>query len=357
MHQTVPVAVQPRRHTTIIGGLFGLECGRTPSGPIPQFLTGREIFLVNARCGIWLIVNALRPSRVWIPSYLCRTIIGAIDPTVTDVRFYEIDYDLNVRSNTLESEVTSGDLVFFIDYFGFPFDRQLGTYVKSKGAWVLEDACQALLSSHVGGLSDYVLFSVRKWIGVPDGGILRVHDSHPLIDHPLGSPPSLWWLKALQASLLRREFDEGLPGNDWFKLFREAEDTAPTGPYTMSHLSRAVIEYSVDYSVITQRRRDNYQSLLEKLAPYAVYPHLEPGVVPLGFPVRVANRNEVRERLFNQSMYPPVHWLIEGVIPSQFKDSHRLSRDIMTLPCDQRYGPEDMERMAEAFLQKALAIT
>jgi hypothetical protein len=99
--------------------------------------------------------------------------------------------------------------VIFIDFFGFPHDRQLAAYVKEKDAWVLKDACQALLSSHAGESSDFVLFSLRKWIGVPDGGILRVPESFPFIDISLEPPPATWWLKALQAAILRREFDDG----------------------------------------------------------------------------------------------------------------------------------------------------
>ena len=288
---------------------------------------------------------------MWVPSYLCHTVLDGIDPSVTVLRFYEVDYDLKILSNEWVSEVNSGDLVIFIDYFGFPHDRQLAAYVKERGAWVLEDACQALLSSHVGGISDFVLFSLRKWIGVPDGGMLRVPESFPLTGISLEMPATTWWLKALQASILRREFDDGLPTRDWFKFFREAEDSAPIGPYAMSQLSQAIFEYSVDYSLTAQRRIDNYRKLLERLADHAIFPKIEPDVVPLGFPVQVAKRDIVRQALFDRQIYPPVHWLIEGVVPPKYEDSHRLASQIMTLPCDQRYGPEDMERMAEVFLQ------
>lgn len=270
---------------------------------------------------------------------------------MTVLRFYEIDYDLKARSNQWVSEVASGDLVIFIDYFGFPYDRNLGALIKEKGAWVLEDAAQALLSTHVGTPSDFVLFSPRKWIGVPDGGILRVPEGSPLNAISFETPPALWWLKAFQASILRREFDDGLPTREWFKLFREAERSGPIGPYAMSQLSRIILSHSVDYSVTIEKRIDNYRTLLAGLAEYAIFPKLEASVVPLGFPVRVARRDTVLQALFNHEIYPPVHWPIDGVVPSEYEDSHRLASHIMTLPCDQRYGREDMERIAEAFLK------
>jgi hypothetical protein len=268
---------------------------------------------------------------------------------MTALRFYEVDYDLRVQSNQWISEVTSGDLVIFIDYL-LSYDRQLAVAVKEKGAWVLEDACQALLSSYAGTHSDFVLFNIVKWIGVPDGAILRFPDSIPIYDLSLETPAPAWWLKALQGSVIRREFDDGNPTREWFKLFREKEDAMPTGFYAMSQLAQTIMQYSVDYSFIAKRRMD-ILGLLERLEAYAVFPRIEPDVVPLGFPVRIANRDAVRQALFDHRIYPPVHWLLDGVIPSRFEDSLRLARDIMTLPCDQRYSPEDMERMAEIFLR------
>jgi len=341
---------------SIIGGMFGLESTLQPQELPPPFLTDRDVLLANGRCGIWLLVNRLRPRQVWVPSYLCREgILEAIDPKVTVARFFEIDYNLKVRSHQWVSEVASGDLVIFIDYFGFPYDRQLAAEVKGRGAWVLEDACQALLSGHVGVYSDFVLFSVVKWIGAPDGGILRFPESIPVSGISLKTPATTWCLKALEASVLRREFDDGLPTRErWFKLFREKEDTMPLGPYAMSQLSQGIMNSSVDYSLIAERRVDNYGMLLERLAQYAIFPRIEPDVVPLGFPVRVANRDAVRKALFEHQIYPAVHWSIDGVTPGEYEDSHRLSRHIMTLPCDQRYGPEDMERIAEVFLESLI---
>jgi hypothetical protein len=307
--------------------------------------------MANARSGIWLLVNHLCPPQVWVPSYLCRVIPRAIDPNITVLRFYEVDYDLRIRSNQWIAEVASGDLVIFIDYFGFPYDRNLGALIKERGAWVLEDAAQALLSTHVGTLSDYVLFSPRKWIGIPDGGILRVPEGSFLSEISLEASPALWWLKAFQASILRREFDVGLPNREWFKLFTETERSGPIGPYAMSQLSQIILSHSVDYSATVKRRIDNYQTLLAGLEEYAIFPKIEPDVVPLGFPVRVENRDAVLQSLFDREIYPPVHWPIDGVVPPEYEDSYRLASQIMTLPCDQRYGREDMERMADVFLR------
>ena len=223
IHTTPPTKTGLKRPKTIIGGLFGLECALFPQELNPPFLKGQDVFLVNARSGIWLLINLIRPRQVWVPSYLCHTILEAIDSNTSVLRFYNVDSDLKISLNQWASEITSGDLFIFIDYFGFPYDRQIGAYVKEKGAWVLEDASQALLSSHVGDASDFVLFSPRKWTGVVDGGILRFPENFPLTDASLEPPATAWWLKAFSARILRREFDICGGGRRWYELFQEAE--------------------------------------------------------------------------------------------------------------------------------------
>ena len=50
-------------------------------------------------------------------------------------------------------------------------------------------------------------------------------------------------------------------------------------------------------------------------------------------------------RLFDEQIYPPWHWPLGGVVPESFGASHRLSRSLLTLPCDQRYGETELRRM------------
>ena len=241
--------------------------------------------------------------------------------------------------------VYDNDLIVLIDYFGFPMDISCVNQAKAQGAWILEDASQALLSQHVGHFSDFVLFSPRKFLGVPDGGVLIVDQKVELDSITLESPPATWWLKTLTAAILRRDFDLYEGSHRWFELFQEIETEFPIGAYAMSEFSEMLLRHSFDYSMIAERRVENYQYLAYSLNHLAVFPNLTKNVVPLGFPIRVKERDCVRKALFDNKIYPPVHWQIHDFVPKKFRDSHRLSAEIMTLPCDQRYDRIDMDRM------------
>jgi dTDP-4-amino-4,6-dideoxygalactose transaminase len=330
----------------IIGGMFGLADELRHFDALPPFLRKGDICLANARSGIFLLCRLVSPPTVWMPSYLCGAMLQPVEMTQTRSRFYGVSYDLTVQRGEWLKDVQHGDLIVVIDYFGFPADPYVAEHAKEVGALILEDACQALLTREVGQLSDFVIFSPRKFVGVPEGGILALNRPSVLDGINLEPPPAEWWLKTLNTNIMRREFD--LRGGDrqWFTFFQETERDSPVGYYSMSELSRTLLLHAFDYPTIAQRRIGNYQVLANELGEFAIFPHVPAGVVPLGFPIRLKNRDEVRQRLFDHQIYPPVHWAIQGIVPDEFKESHQLAADIMTLPCDQRYDSDDMTRMA-----------
>lgn len=336
--------MEKRSQPQIIGGMFGLEVASKAEARTPPFLTARDLCLVNARSGISLLVKHLSPSQVWVPSYLCKVIVDAIDQDSTRLRFYEVNEKLEVTHDWMSS-IRPRDLVIFIDYFGFPSDSASMIRAKDRGALVLEDACLALLSDGVGAFSDFVLFSPRKFVGVPDGGILRVNCDIEFANISLKKPPSEWWLKAFSASILRREFDVHGGDRSWFEINREIERTCPIGAVAMSELSATILDGGIDYAVNAQRRTENYEHLARGLERVAFFPNLTQGVVPLGMPIRVKNRARIRQALFDHQIYPSILWPITDVVPDRFKDSHLLAEELLTLPCDQRYDIADMERM------------
>lgn len=331
--------------TGIIGGMFGL----------PEFLDGagrRETpfrldnaaLLANGRSAIHVLLGILKPRRVFLPAYLCPSIIAAVHSAGVPFRFFAMTYDLEVVAEGLD-DLGAGDLLLLIDYFGFPADRKLMQQARAAGAWVLEDACQAFFTRGVGECADFSLYSPRKSVGVPDGGILVSHRADVDLDEEgLAPPPLRWWLLSLDAVLRRREFD--LHGGDrtWFAHHKKLAALEPVGPFRMSDMSRMLLA-SIDHEQCARKRIENYRVLLANLPHVPLFPDLPAGVVPLGFPVRVGNRAEMLDILYDAGVYPPVHWDFAGSLPTEFTESYRLLGNIMMLPCDQRYGPEDMLRI------------
>jgi dTDP-4-amino-4,6-dideoxygalactose transaminase len=335
--------------TGIIGGMFGLELSALEKFPAQTdnspFLAEPHLLLASARSTLTLLTRALQPKTVWLPSYLCEVLMGAFPVQLTKVRFYAINEQLKIAEEGWLSEIQANDMVLFIDYFGFDQWGEWGAEARRRGAWVIEDAAQALLREHFNKQSHYVVFSPRKFVGVPEGGILMALDGAKLPDESFASSPALWWMEATRASILRAEFDRHGGERKWFEIFQKTEASAPLEPFRMSDLSLLILKHAVDWQKVSERRRDNYKFLASELGQFALFPELTSDVVPLGFPVRVKERDRIRQALFAEKIYPQVHWPIAGFVPSEFEASHRLANEIMTLPCDQRYNRSDMERV------------
>jgi hypothetical protein len=263
-----------------------------------KFLDDTNLFLANGLSGIMILIDLLNPANIWMPFYLCTTMVKAVDQKKVRLRFYEVDYDLGIPQSNWVKKVQIGDLVVMIDYFGFPLDSKIAYIVKGRGAWVLEDACQALLSDHTGRNSDFVLFSPRKTVGIPDGGILASCFNVGFDDVVLEPAPSTWWLKMLEAAINRREFDQHGGERRWYRLFQETGAVPPIGYFAMSELSHKLLLNGFEYKEICKQRLENYFKLLHSLKDVAMFPVLPEGTIPLGFPTRHPKRNQIRVKLF-----------------------------------------------------------
>jgi dTDP-4-amino-4,6-dideoxygalactose transaminase len=153
----------------------------------------------------------------------------------------------------------------------------------------------------------------------------------------------------------RREFDHCAVSNDWFGWYQKAKKEAPAGEYRMSEVTWTLLNSSFDYERISKQRVHNYNFLADELGELALRPDLPDGVVPLGFPIRVSNREQVTRKLYDARIYPAVHWDVKGVVSGDFQPSLQLSGEIMTLPCDQRYTPSDLSGMVSIIQQHGLS--
>lgn len=293
-----------------------------------------------------LLAEHLRPKQIWLPAFICPEVTRALASHANALRFYD-------RGEVgWSNSVSAGEMVVVLDEFGFPADRQLMRSLRSRGAVVVEDAAQALLSPFVGDESDYVVYSFRKFLGVVDGGLLGTRRGASLPQVTLPEPPGHWLALATQAADERTEFDRVGGERRWFTLFQRAEAEQPAVPCAISPASREILSGDIDWSEIAARRRDNCATLLERLGDWALYPELPTDVVPLGFPLVCDRRDAVRQALFAEEIFPPVHWPLGGWVPAEFTAAHRLAGRIMTLPCDQRYDSTVMQRMAAIVLRE-----
>jgi len=323
-----------------IGGVRGFFSGAKNLECL-EILSPKNGLYSNARSGLYALTQVCHWHRIWLPSFVCNTVLQPFEKANIECNFYPVDRTL--IADFTEVSIEEGDAVLLISYFGVPTDASHYALLKAKGACVIEDLSQAVYLAP-SKLADFSVYSLRKFFAVPDGGV--VISKGELVDWPYTSSPNrVELLRAIEAIAGRSLFDAGLSDSkDWVSDFQKSEAALVADLFPMSLFTKAQVAGSIDIENDKAQRIKNFDYLLSELPEIALIQDRKGGV-PLGFPIALPNRDKVREMLFKKEIYPPIHWNIKGVIPAEFTESHKLSSQIMTIPCDGRYDLKDMQRI------------
>ncbi len=290
--------------------------------------------------------------HVHLPAYLCDSVLKQVRLLGMEISFYPINDNLGA-----EADPPSGAAVVLIHYFGQinPAAAALRRQAPAE-FYLIEDASQALLTNwrSCGAEQSYYFISPRKFGPVPLGGWCNILSETS--ECAAGNAISY---RSLAARLIKGAY---VTESDWpivpkteefyLEAFKATEDFLSTES-TSATLPDWVVSLiaGIDWRAAAAARLRNLEALIGAL-PDRIRSPLPPfasGEVPLGYPILCDNRDEMRRRLSERRMFCPVHWpLPPKVSPSEFPEAHLLSEQILTLPLDQRYGQEDMIRLAEA---------
>lgn len=324
---------------------FGLFFGKKRNN-----ILRNSILLSSGRDCISYLIKSLElgeKSYVLLPSYLCESVLVPFGKFGVKYGFYKVDGNLRIVLNDLKRKLEKNkpDLLFVIHYFGVeqPKIGEIKRLCEKNEVKLVEDQVQSFLSSYpVAG--DYMFNSYRKFLPVPDGAFLLGN-----FDRKIGlEKPNKSYVKTrLYAGLLK---NFGFMKPFWKKRFVNSEEYLIDlgGLNKMSRISKYLLN-RIDFRAIVERRRKNYLYLVNKLRDVGfLYPEISKSVCPLGCPILVDDRDEVRKILIKNKIYCPVHWkLPSDVDREEFRDSWRVSDSILTIPIDQRYGLKDMKRIVD----------
>jgi hypothetical protein len=299
--------------------------------------------------------------------YLCAAVLQPFYELGIGFDVYRIGQRLDIDWDDAASQLNTGKYsgFLFIRYFGSSVQNAppAGYFEQWPQVTVIEDLAQAFLTPGVGCAGAYAVYSLRKWIGMPDGGAVidRLSgDGHATL--PGGGEFALERLAAFE---LRRLYRAGAlrSKRSYLSGFRKAEqilDGDRGGVAAMSGLSTRILRTS-DLRAIANARRENFRFLTTHFPRLKDAAPLEMSWgehdVPLGFPIVCRRRDWLRRGLKEKGIYCPIHWRLPEVIQGQpdAREAMALSRSVLTLPCDQRYSTADMQFIIAALRSLAEA--
>jgi hypothetical protein len=304
-----------------------------PAAPDPWW--EGVLHYLSGRAALAAAFRGMGARVAWVPWFVCGAVRDALAFAGVEARGYPLAADRGVPDALAPGE---GEVVLCVDYFGMS-GRGCDSAIARFGAGrVVVDASQALLHAPRPGVA--TVYSPRKFCGVPDGGLL-VHAPGAPGPWPADEAASAARSRALElrsAGQVQAGYERFLEGE------ASLSDCAPRG---MSTLTRRLLG-RVDVDALRARRLANHAHLAEALRRdgYEVLP-LPPGEVPLCCPVVVADAARLRAALAARGIYAPAYWP-DADVPADDTVGQLLRHGTLYLPCDQRYGADDMDRIARA---------
>lgn len=355
--------ISPRNRSRI-GGDFEItpalvlaKRGAAPSLRLPELPClwtglGRSALLIAAAA---IRHRGGRP-RVWLPAFACGSVSQPFLQAGFELKYYSGSTSLTGEESPLPQPDT-GDTLLFIHYFGHPNKVMLkiAAELRAAGVWIIEDAVQASLAPGLVEHSDFAVTSYRKFLPVIDGAVLISRSPVDLLGIGLElSPPDETFVSGrLVAKILR---GVNAAASDFLALLDRTEGSleGTIVPRQTSWLSSWVMG-QLDLDGVIARRRANWLTLSQRIADsslahhvHVVFNELEDDVVPLGFPVRVADgrRDDLRAYLREKDIFCAMHWPLDHLPANEaFERERGLERSLLTLPVDQRMSVEDVHRL------------
>lgn len=269
---------------------------------------------------------------LWIPYYTCDVLLQPIERLKIPCSFYHINKDFTLTDNLTLGE---NDYLIYTNYFGI-MDEYCKQLANQYGNNLILDYAQAFFSPIIIGIN--IFFSPRKFVGIPDGGI--VYSNNPLSielnqDHSFDRC----------AHLLKRHELTPLDGYNDFKKCSKQIANAPIS--RMSVLTKKMLQ-SLDYTAIIEKRIANFKFLHTHLAVFneLQLPSIESFNCPMVYPYYTKD-TELRKRLIANQVFVATYWpnVLEWCKEKDLE--YKLATQIIPLPIDQRYGEEEMRRILD----------
>ncbi|KGE14145.1 hypothetical protein [Sphingobacterium deserti] len=311
-----------------IGGYFGIELPIYNNGFFNNSKNLFTTFLNSGRNAFEYILILKQVRRIHIPYYTCDVLLEPLLKLNIAYEFYDVNDRLEPIFNF--NQLSQSDFFLYTNYFGLK-TAYIQKALLSKIPNLIVDNAQALFANPIEEI--YQFYSPRKFLGLPDGGIVVGPDK-------LSADFERDISYQRMAHLIKRLDLSAEDGYEDFKINDSALSNQPIKQ--MSHITENIF-LSTDLQNVTKARIENFDFLHANLSQSngLSFERLE-GEVPMVYPFRSSNLH-LRDRLAQDRIYCAKYWPNVYDWCDQNKNSYWLTEEIIAIPIDQRYNIDDMK--------------
>ena len=312
-----------------IGGYFELElpdCG--------GFLHDDGVLLNSGRNALEYVLRSLPDIKhLWIPYYTCDVILEPINKLDIAFTFYRINERLEVGDPV---DLHAGDYLLYTNYFGIK-DQYVQQLTDKYGARLIVDNAQAWYADPIPETS--TVYSPRKFVGVPDGGIAYCRVGIDIEQFEQDSSYD-------RCSHLLKRIDLG--PTEGYADFKDNSHLLANQPIRrMSRLTQRILK-SIDFGSIKEKRINNFLLLNDKLGKSNLFsvPVQTSFSCPMFYPF-LTDRDDLKTSLIRNGIFVATYWPSVLSLPSDLELEKGFTKRMLAIPCDQRYGESELERIIE----------
>ena len=300
---------------------------------------GNELFkgeadiarLNTGRAAIWHAFRVTGARVIWVPYYQCETVREFLGRKGATIKYYHQDRNYEPLDLSPEPD----EAVLLVNYFGIMSHERMSALADALPN-VIIDNCQAFFCGPIEGALN--VYSARKFNGVPDGAYVVGKDAHKYVDEY----PQCY--SSDTAAFLLKRIEYGCEGEGYKSRTINEERVDREDIMKMSKFTRALLD-GADYENNRKKRRANFNyacglfSDINRLDPTRFY---DENTVPMVYPLVVEDEALLGKLIAAKHFQG--HWwkyITEDLPESTFE--HWLSRYVIPVTIDQRYGTEELD--------------
>lgn len=307
-----------------------------------EYYTSSHLARLNAgRCGIYHAMRCMGTRKALLPYYQCETVRDFLLKKGIEVAYYHIGPDML----PILEEAPADTALVVVNYFGLIKPEQLSRLVRTQRN-VIIDNTQGFYQPNIPGA--YSVYSPRKFFGVPDGCYVIGARAEQYLDEYVQD------ISAPTANFLLARIESG--GNANYALYQSSEARLEQSDILrMSKLTHALLD-NIDYAGIREKRQRNYDYAAKVFASLNCLPggllKRANEQVPMVYPLLIKNER-LRYRLKERHIFVGQWWRYLLDDPQASAWEKELSRCMLPIQIDQRYGPKEID-YTESVIRSAI---
>lgn len=339
----------------VIGGEFSIPISlliKYSNSNADTYLYNNYLFFPSGRNALFHILKDISQedtsefNEIFIPNYICNSVVSTINDARWKLSYYNLDSNFRVDINDV-TLIKRIKVLLLVDYFGcVDLSSDISEIRRINKDIIIADCVQSFFKLDLYE-SDYSFTSLRKMCEIPLCSIARKNKNSPFyksnqflnskIDLTLNSSNGRWYEYKLLGNLLKSFpsiFSDkcilNLLKHGEYLLDRDIQHDMAVPSYLLNMLN------FVDFNSIKRKRKSNASLLHKELSRLNIKHLFNDNSVPLFVPIFIKNRDKVREKMFENNIFTPIHWSVQSSTCSKIVETE------LSLICDQRYTEDDL---------------